>query len=80
MQNVNEIEQKLVEAGKVLQTIKGQEVEGLVRPTTDRRKLEALLAVVEQIITAVRQILAGMGQSAHVGQSNEPCGESGSDS
>lgn len=54
-----EIEKELVEALKKLETIKGKEVEGLARPTTDRAKFEKLLEVIAAIIAALRGVMAG---------------------
>lgn len=53
-----ETEKELIEALKKLETVKGKEVEGMVRPTTDRAKFEKLLEIIAAIIAALRGVLA----------------------
>lgn len=55
------IDADLIEAGKQLELCRGRDVEGLVRPTTDRTRFTLSLEVLAAIIAAIRQILASRG-------------------
>ena len=71
MDSLKAIEAELVEAGKKLETIRGAEVEGLVRPTTDRAKFEKLLEVLAAIIAALRGVLASQGVTIDLDQTSD---------
>lgn len=70
-----EIEKELVEALKKLETIRGKDVEGLARPTTDRAKFEKLLEIIAAIIAALRGVLAsGPAAKCQPSTSDGSCG------
>lgn len=47
---------ELADLHRRIQTVQGQEVEGLARPTTDRTKLETLALIVAGILKILLQL------------------------
>lgn len=66
----DKIEDDLIEAAKKLEMCRGKDVEGLVRPTTDRTRFALALEVIAAVIAALRQVVAaqGAGQPAAPGR------------